>query len=170
MRERSYIRRGRRAQLNELTDLVALHDASGREAPRLTSEIPESAARDLAPSAVEAFERAGWVFQPASARGVPEGVATAKVFLRPNGQLVLGTNILSVKLLGDPSVEEANVLLQPYGCQVLERLTFAPGLFRVAVTDETHEDALSVANRLVESKRAEFAEPELIEVTGHRTT
>jgi hypothetical protein len=49
---------------------------------------------------------------------------------------------------------------------VLRRLSFAPGLFQVAV-DETHEgDALEVANQLRESPDILWAEPEFLEVIG----
>jgi len=169
MIERCFVRRNRAVQLHELTDLVAVRAQATPDAPRLESTIPESVARQLSGSQVEAFEQAGWAFQEPSSRELPEDAPRAKVFVKPDGRLALSTNTLTVQLRDDPSKEEANALLDPYGCRVLEQLTFATGLFRVAVTDQAQGDALDVANQLMDSGLVEFAEPELIEEIGQRS-
>ena len=56
------------------------------------------------------------------------------------------------------------------GGRVVEQLTFAPGLFRVEVTDQAKGDALDVANQLTDSGLVQFAEPELIEELGQRSS
>jgi len=52
---------------------------------------------------------------------------------------------------------------------VIERLTFAPGLYQVAVTEQAERDAVDTANELMDSGRVKFAEPVLIEVMGTRS-
>jgi hypothetical protein len=69
----------------------------------------------------------------------------------------------------DPSEDQANTRLQPYGCRVVERLQFAPGLFQVAMTDQAQGDTLDGANQLVEAGLAKFAEPVLIEAISPRS-
>jgi hypothetical protein len=130
------------------------------------SRIPEAVASEVPEQQVRAFEKAGWVFREPSGERASEN--TAKVFVKPGGRLALGTDRLTVQLPGDPSEEEANQLLGPHGCRVLERLTFAPGLFRVELTDDAEGDAVDVANRLVEAGVVTFAEPELIEEISAR--
>src|SRR3712207_3429358 len=115
MIERSFIRRNRAVPLHELADLVAVRAQATPEAPPLESTIPESVAKQLPNSQVEAFERAGWAFQEPSSRELPEDAPRAKVFVKPNGRLALGTNTLTVQLRDGALEEEAaNAQLKPY--------------------------------------------------------
>ena len=185
-RERCYRQRGKEVCLVELTGLVALHrppagettptgseKGPGRRARPDRARLTRQALDDLAPEVslpqVRAFEDAGWVFAAASehAESGPDA-ARAKVFVSQGGRLALGTNRLFVQLHGDPSERQADELLRPHGCRVLEKLSFAPGLFRVELTARARGDALDVANELPAAGVCKFAEPELIEMTGAR--
>jgi hypothetical protein len=175
MKERSFVQRNKRVKMRELTDLVALRKEDAGGDARGRSRLPEQLASDVPQAQVRAFEKAGWVFQERGA-GAEEAAAAdapappqAQVFLKSGGRLALGTNVLTVQLKGKPTEEEANAALAPYGCRVVESLSFAPGLFRVAVEGEAGGDALDAAERLSDSGLVEFAEPELIEVTGPRS-
>jgi len=169
MRERSFVQRNKRVQLWELTDVVALREEDDTQRSHRKSHIPKAIPADVPASQWHAFEKAGWVFQERSSGELPEGVPQTKVFVKPGGRVVLGTNQLTIQLPNDPSEEQTNRLLQPYGCRVVERLKFAPGLFQVALAEQAQGDALDVANQLVEAGLATFAEPVLIEAIGPRS-
>lgn len=177
MKERSFVRRNKRVQLRELTELVALRKEDAGGGARGRSRLPGQLARDVPQAQVRAFEKAGWVFRERGAdaerEAAPDAQASApqaQVFVKSGGRLALGTNALTVQLKGEPTEEEANAALAPYGCRVVESLSFAPGLFRVAVDGAAAGgDALDAAERLSDSGLVEFAEPELIEVTGPRS-
>lgn len=168
MRERSFVQRNKRVQMREITDLVALHEDADKATAR-GSSIPAEIASYIPKSQLGAFEQAGWVFQERGSAEFEENRPQAQVFVKSGGRLVLGTNILTIKFRDDLSEEAANERLRAYGSRVVERLTFAPGLFRVAVIDPAKGDAVDVANQLLDSERVEFAEPELIEMIGHRS-
>lgn len=171
MKERSFVQRNKRVQLHELTDLVALRKEEAGGDARSGSDITERIAPDVPASQLRAFEKAGWVFQErgAAAAAAPETAQQAQVFVKSGGRLALGTNALTLQFKDRLSEEEANAALQPYGCRVIESLSFAPGLFRVAVVDTAQGDAMETADRVSSSGLVEFAEPELIEVTGPRS-
>ena len=175
-RERCYRLRGEEVCLQELTDLVALHlpsagagetDGAGHDA--LPRQALDAVAPEVSLPQVRAFEDAGWVFVAAARGGERSASAPrAKVFVGRGGRLALSTNKLVVRLPDDPSEREADELLRPHGCRVLEKLSFAPGLFRVELTGRARGDALDAANELPAAGVCEFAEPELIEMTGGR--
>jgi len=170
MRERSYVQRNKRVELREITDLVALRKEDARGEETGESHIPEQLAPEVPESQLRAFENAGWVFQEKGAEEeARDDAPKAQVFVKSGGRLALGTNVLTVQLKEMRTKEEADAALAPYGCRVIESLTFAPGLFRVAVEDTSEGDAVDVANKLLNSGLVEFAEPELIEVHGPRS-
>ena len=169
MEERSFARRNKQVVLRELTDVVALREGAGSGPAPAAGPTLDLTAHDVPAAQVRAFEDAGWVFRERPPSEPPGGVPQAKVFLKEDGRLVLGTNLLTVQFREDEPEEQANVLLQPYGCQVVERLRFAPGLFQVAVTDQARGDAVEMANQLAASGLVEFAEPQLIEEMGPRS-
>lgn len=185
--ERSFQRRGKQVSLRELTDLSAVRQGSVAALGSVHSFTDKSAAMDSSASAVaagealssltrevpapqvQAFEAAGWTFVPREqAEVLPQDVPKARVFVRPGGRLALGTDTLTIKFQEDLTKEEADRRLASHGCRVLERLSFAPGLFRVQVTEPSQVDAIEVANRLAQTEGYEIAEPELIEMMGHR--
>src|SRR5215207_10088748 len=168
MQERSFVQRNKQVQLQELTDVVAVREDEAARRTHPPSSPPAAIAAAVPTEQLQAFESAGWVFQERSARELPGDVPQARVFVKSGGRLALGTNRLTVQLPGDPSEEEANAVLQPYGCQVASRLAFGPGLFEVACTDHARGDTVDVANQLADSGLVKFAEPELIEATGPR--
>jgi hypothetical protein len=169
MKERSFLKRNKRVVLQELVDIVAFREEAGHESAPSTGSTPDLTARGVSAEQVRTFEDAGWVLREPALGKPPAGMRQAKVFLKEGGRLVLGTNLLTVQFREDMPEKQANAMLQPYGCHVLERLTFAPGLFQVAVTDQAREDAVEVANQLAASGFLEFAEPQLIEEMGPRS-
>jgi hypothetical protein len=170
MKERSFVQRNKRVQLRELTDLVALRKDDADSDTSFGSNITAESASDISPSQFSTFEQAGWVFQERGADDNPAPASHAKVFVKSGGRLALSTNVLTLKFNDDPTEEEANARLAPYGCRTIERLTFGPGLYRATLTDQARGDAVDVSNELLDSGLVEFAEPELIELTGPRST
>lgn len=175
-RERTYRRRNRLVQLEEVTDLIAVRPPKASrslplafEAERGGGEQAKAAIPEELVAQVRAIEDSGWTLMPVSAnRRLPNDAVRAKVFLQAGGRLALDAGNLTVKFTEDVDREKAGDILRGFGCQILEPLTFAKGMFRVAVEDPKDQDTLDVANALSESELVEFAEPELIEVTGHR--
>ncbi|MFN0070493.1 MAG: hypothetical protein ACKVVP_03250 [Chloroflexota bacterium] len=168
MIERSFVRRKRVVRLQELTEVVAVQGKAPPGSATRKSQIPDSVAAALPQDQVTAFEHAGWIFVSSPADERTESASRARVFLKDDGRLALGANTLTIQFRDDATVEEANAALQPHAAQVLERLTFAPGLFRVAVSDNAPADAIELADQLARSESVVFAEPELIEELGHR--
>jgi hypothetical protein len=169
MEERSFVQRNKPVVLREMTDVAAFREEGGAKRAPATGSTADVIAREVPASQVRAFEEAGWTFGERPAGEPPADAPQAKVFVKADGRLALGTNLLTVQFREDVSEEQANEMLQPYGCHVVKRLTFAPGLFQVAVTDPSRGDAIEVANQLQTSGLVKFAEPELIEVTGPRS-
>lgn len=195
-RERTFRRHnGKEVRLRELTELIAVRlrgksSARGVKANdgapfspddpppsrrdissklRLKSQTLDRLAPEVPLPEVRAFEDAGWYFLPsADASSAPDQATRAKVFVKHGGRLALSTDRLTLRFKDRPSAREADEILRPFGCRVLEELDYAPGLFRVELTGEARGDALDVANELTASGLCDFAEPELIEALGHR--
>ena len=159
--DRTYQQRGKQVHLQELTDLTAvrLERPEGRgtvSAPALESIVPEGTLPQ-----VRAFEDAGWAF--VSRLQATDG---AKVYLKPSGRVALGTNRLTVRVVGRYSDVEAREMLSRQGFAVVDRLKLASNLFVVAVP--AGHDAVEAAGRLTGSGEVEFAEPEFIEAISGR--
>lgn len=169
MMRRTFLQRGKPVELSELTDLVAVRTGGGRKGNRSKIRISEGIDLEALHTQVRAFENAGWEFRERSAESPREATPQARVFVKPGDRLALGTNMLTVKLRESLSQEQADVVLQPYGCHVSERLTFAPGLFQTVCTDPAPVDTIGVAKRLMDSGLVQFAEPVLLEGFGPRT-
>ena len=164
------MQRNKQVHLRELTDVVAVREDAGTRSGPSKNTPQETIHPEVPASQVQAFENDGWVFQQRSAREVPQGGPQAKVFVKSGGRLALGTDLLTVQFPEERSEEEANAVLQPYGCRVAQRLTFAPGLFQVTCTDQARGDIVDVANQLADSGLVKFAEPELLEASGPRSS
>ena len=129
----------------------------------------DRAAPEIPLSEIRAFESAGWTFVPrSSAEAQDANSRRANVYIGSRGRMVLGGSTLTVQFRDETSKTKADDFLKDYGCRVLEKMTFAPGLFRVALTKPAHGDALDIAEELQHSNAIEFAEPEFIERIGTR--
>jgi hypothetical protein len=150
--------RGKQIHLQELTDVSAVRADAGATPPSLWSkEVP----LDLVMPSVHAFEEAGWIIVPRE-----EAAHGAKVYLRPNGRLVLGTNRLTVRVAGNRSDEEARNLLTRRDFKIIDKLKFASNLY--VVEAPSSHDSVDGAQLLAGSGDVDFAEPEFIEFIGHR--
>lgn len=181
--------RGRKVELEELENVVAVksppEEAARADAPatRATREVHaalrESTERGLpetiAPEKARGFERAGWSFiQPtaaareamraADARDLRESVA--KVYLRHDDQIVIGTGLITVRFRPDLSEADARARLEKAECEVVNHFKFAPNLFEARVV--SGKDPIDVANALQEDEATVYAEPVLIEHVEQR--
>jgi subtilisin family serine protease len=89
-----------------------------------------------------------------------------KVFRRQDGQLVIGSDRLTVKLVPDMSVDEARAQLEKAGLEVLRQLKFAPNLFETRVV--SGQDPIELANALQESAVTVYSEPVMVEHVDQR--
>jgi len=118
---------------------------------------------------IRSLEDAGWTLVPESSpEALGPSIPRAKVYIEQNGRVALSTNALTLRFRDDLSEPQADDFLRDYCCRVLERITFAPGLFRVALNERSCGDVFDVAEQLQRSDRVEFAEPEFIEAIGSR--
>jgi thermitase len=89
-----------------------------------------------------------------------------KVFRRQDGQLVVGSNRLTVKLVPDMSADEARAQLEKAGLEIVRQLKFAPNLFETRVV--SGEDPIELANALQESAVTVYSEPVMVEHIDQR--
>ncbi len=130
---------------------------------------------------LEPFTRSGWRFldqripeldqrdRSASSFQLPEGISIGTVFRSlPDGQLLIGTDRLSIKL--DPLLPEAaaKAKLEQLELKTIRQLRFAPNLFLVEIPP--HSDVLDIANQLIQDPQVVYAEPEMIGHQGHRAS
>ena len=150
----------------ERLGLVALHGS----APDPASELREFISFDQDDiAALEAFRSVGWHFlehKEASrlrdeAQRIEPGATVARVYRGPSGRLVIGTNLLSVKLSEEIDDKSAQELLGSLGLKVLRGMGFSPNLFEVEVTDG--RDAVEAACEIGNLEAVDYAEPVLIE-------
>src|SRR3712207_728263 len=101
----------------------------------------------------EAFQNAGWMFVRPSAdvdrslrsRSPIENIeAVQRVFRHPNGRILLGTDLLSVRLRNEMSEHQAKAVLQEEDLEIVRQLRFAPNLFEVR-TRPGRRDSLQVS-------------------------
>ncbi len=156
--DRTYRSRRKDIHVTELADFAAV--------PERRQETRDPVAPDgllsVAPlPSVYAFRDAGWAFVPRA-----EADHGARVYLQPSGQVVIGTDRLTVRVGGPRTEAEAKAVLEKLGVRVVERLRLAPNLFIVAVPPGG--DALEAAARLSDSGEVDFAEPEFIELISTR--
>ena len=155
--DRSYQLRGKQVHLQELTDVTAVHLGQAGSSTAGPSAAMEGLVPELAMPQVRAFEDAGWSFQ--SGRQPTDG---AKVYLKPTGRVVLGTNRLVVRFSNDQGRET----LARLGLTVIDQPKFASNLFVVTVPHDL--DVVEAAERLASSAGVEFAEPDFIEAIPGR--
>jgi hypothetical protein len=179
---REYTMRGQLLSVEELEDVVAVKLRA--DAPLVEDELVRAfgATTDALPGAADdtqrsAFVAAGWRFvipTPAirlaiTARSDVAGAeAVQRVFVRPNGRVLLGTDRLSVRLRDDMSEAQALGAIASAGLDVVNRLRFAPNLYEVRVRPGA--DFLDVSMRLSEDASFLYAEPQFIEHIPGRFT
>ena len=159
--DRSFRMRGRDVVLHEVPDLAALPPSQAGDAPPMSARALEGIALHVAAPQVRAFESAGWAFVPRA-----DAAGGAKVYVRPGGQVALGTNRLTVRVKGDRTEEQAREFLAEHGMTVVDHLKFASNLF--VVEAGAGQDAIDAARALDATGNVEFAEPELIEAYSMR--
>lgn len=180
MPERQYFIRGNPVTVEEIPAVVGVKlelSADERVAERQREAALDALGGEVsvAMSEIErnAFFRAGWVFVRPPARGMmglPAGVQAShigRVFRRPRGRILIGTDRLAVKLHPGLSPAEAMRLLVEGGLEVVRQVRFAPNSYEVAVPAE--RDFLDVALQLHERNEFVYAEPEMIQHVGQRS-
>jgi hypothetical protein len=165
-RTRQFQQRGKPVQVEEVGDLYAVRAGHITKARALDPDAVVKAVPGLSKPALAAFRDAGWEF--VRAPQPPAGAPTTRLYVKAGGRPVLGTNRLTVKLAADVKPADAEALLARHGGTVIDRLTFAPNLYQVAVNPPAGKDALDVAGELTAEPAVEFAEPEFLEVLGRR--
>jgi subtilisin family serine protease len=183
--QRVYFPRGRRVVLDQVEGVLAIQistDQGGarRSEPEEFGRPIRSGPEDRAllaihPAVVDAFARANWSFivptpetrRAFQQRSLPDTIAAAgPVFRREDGQVVVGTDSMTVKLRPELATTEAMRALAAAGLQIIRPLRFAPNLFEVRVT--AARDALDTSVALHENPAFEYGEPVLIEPIGGR--
>jgi subtilisin family serine protease len=171
---REYLGRGRVVEIEELDDIVAVK-------PREPGVSRQALARAFgsiasAPTAVrdrqawKAFEGAGWVFVHPSQtlrrsleeREAVEGAeAVQRVFVNPGGRVLLGTDLLTVRLREDLTETDVASELDVAGLEVVRELRFAPNLYEART--RSGRDFLDVSVESRENPAFLYAEPVFIE-------
>lgn len=181
--ERTYFVRGKQVTVEELEDVVAVQtegaEARAGDESGVVRDIARAQAgpedRRLTDQQLSAFAAAGWVFVRASEemrralatrQALPNAEKIARVFLHPNGRILLGTDQLTVRL--DPSLteEECRRRLEQEGLTIIRKLRFKPNLYEVKTRPGV--DFLDASVRMHDEKDIEYAEPQFIEHIGQR--
>ena len=159
-RNLTYQLRNKKLELQELVDLAAVRSKSDAPSKSQKSVIQLLSSEAALPE-VRLFEDAGWSFVPRQ-----QASDGARVYLKPDGRVALGTNRLTIRVGDGQSEQEAAELLAQNGLVVEERLKFAPNMFVVSVPNERHP--LEEATRLLRIGEIQFAEPEFLEALSGR--
>lgn len=117
----------------------------------------------------DTLEASGWRFeQRAEATQRAASQDQAKVYINEFGNIVLGTNQLTVKFPPETPIEAAKSMLARFGCTILKALPFGEEMYEIEIIDPTQGDSIDVASKLIASGLFEFAEPSLIETVSNR--
>lgn len=117
----------------------------------------------------DTLEASGWRFeQRAEATQRATSQDQAKVYINEFGNIVLGTNQLTVKFPPETPIEAAKSMLARFGCAILKALPFGEEMYEIEIIDPTQGDSIDVASKLIASGLFEFAEPSLIETVSNR--
>lgn len=90
------------------------------------------------------------------------------VYVNDFGRPMVLTDELAVKFNPEMTSDEIETLRQNYGMEVAEPLGFSENAFLIRVKPDAGKSALDVANELVESGQAVYANPNWIEYLPHR--
>jgi thermitase len=97
------------------------------------------------------------------------GVQVHDVYTNEHGKPLILTDELIVKFKRAMSGSDIQQVLQKYGLEEIEPLTFTENAFLFRTTDASEQRALHIANELVEAGLAEYAYPSWIEHVGYRS-
>lgn len=173
MSTRVIYRRGRRVEIEQLDDVMAMRTAEVPSDEPLADVTPPSVVADVAqaplvPHDVNAFRRAGWMLVPAAqadaieTAGAARETPPARVYRDPQqGRLMIGTNRLTVKFKDGVAKADARTGLEQAGLTILRDLGFAKNLFEVEVG--AGRDPLELSVELQQRDDVDYAEPEMIE-------
>jgi hypothetical protein len=117
----------------------------------------------------DTLEASGWRFEQrgeATQRAASQD--HAKVYINEFGNIVLGTNRLTVKFPSETPYEAAKSMLARFGCTILKALPFGEEMYEIEIIDPKQGDSIDVASKLNASGLFEFAEPSLIETVSNR--
>lgn len=124
---------------------------------------------DAAQFCFDTLEASGWRFERhAEATERAASQDQAKVYINEFGNIVLGTNQLTVKFPPETPYEAAKSMLERFGCTILKALPFGEEMYEIEITDPKQGDSIDVASKLIASGLFEFAEPSLIETVSNR--
>ena len=116
------------------------------------------------------FQRAGWRFVAPKAHVVEAATSRApvstagiarEIFVTDSGNMLVATNLLTVKLRGEVSEEEARQILEQDGVTVVRRLCFGLTLYEVRVAPGA--PIPEVIERLQNTGHYEWVEPNLLQ-------
>jgi thermitase len=172
MSTRVLFRRGKRVEIEQLDDVVAVPVAPGEQADAINAAgvAPVTFADDVqgvAASDVTGFLRGGWMIFPVppgsdALADVPGADDSAPVYRDPQqGRLLIGTRRLTVKFADTISPEQARTRLSGAGVTIVRELGFSKNLYQVEVPGG--KDPLDVAAALQNEAGVEYSEPEMIE-------
>ncbi|TKI89628.1 hypothetical protein FC695_35680, partial [Bacillus cereus] len=173
--ERQYYVRGKKVQIKELTDIIAVKPV---EQNRNLNEGLKQATVFLDSRETtnteeqQAFQNAGWYFiNPneeisRSFNRSSEEIAIGRVFKQENGRMLIGNNLLTVQIDPNLNEQESLALLSENNLEIINKLGFGKHLYEVKVPADL--DFLEVANKLNERSEFLFAEPQFIEQISSR--
>lgn len=173
--KREYYVRGKKVQINELSDVMAVK--VDKEDTPLVQQLEQATsffnARESADAGEQqAFQNAGWYFiNPAAESSMSFHRSSAnrsvgRVFQQASGRTLIGNNLLTVQLKFELSEQDALALLSANNLEIVNKLGFDKHLYEVKVPAEF--DFLEVANKLQERPEFLFAEPQFIEQISSR--
>lgn len=173
--ERQYYVRGKKVQIKELTDIMAVkpveQNRNLNEGLKQATVLLDS--REITNTEEQqAFQNAGWYFiNPneeisRSFNRSSEEVAIGRVFKQENGRMLIGNNLLTVQIDPNLNEQESLAILSENNLEIINKLGFGKNLYEVKVPADL--DFLEVANKLNERSEFLFAEPQFIEQISSR--
>ena len=167
--------RGKPVAVDEVPGLYAVNRGAGPvervddplALPALDVESVVASAPGMRRAPIEALQHAGWRFVRSPEQPRVDG-PVARLFVFAGGRPALSTNRLIVGFKPAVADAEAARVLARHGGRVIEKLSFASGLYHIAVDPPPGEDVLDAAAALDAEDEVEFAEPEFIETLSGR--
>ena len=163
----------------DLRDNLSHFELSERYGKPLTFDLEKELSKSkLALQNRDVFERAGWLFVKAADElmevadlrtELPGTEAVSPVFTSPSGEVMLGTDRVTIQVSGDASETEALKQLQQDSLSVIRALRFAPNTFEVRLPPGT--SLPETIDRLQgQPETYTFAEPQLLQFLDGRMT